>query len=160
LCRSGNPVRIAVYHNLPSGGAKRTLYESVQRLSARHSFDVYTLSTANHEFGDIRPYVNSHRVYEFQPGKLYNSPFGRLNMLVRRSDLGHIQQVCQKIAEDLKSQSYDVIFVNPCQFETAPSILKEEISTPKIYYCQEPPRVIYESMPDAHTNKNRPGGNR
>lgn len=140
-------MRIAIYHNLPSGGAKRSLYEAVSRLSSRHSFDVYTLSTADHNFGDLRPFVEQFNIYPFEASKMLNSPFGRLNMLIRRADLNRIQQLEQKIASDISKQDYDLIFVSPCQFEIGPSILRLTNQIQKLYFCHEPPRVLYEEAP-------------
>ena len=57
------PMRMALYHNLPSGGGKRALYEWVRRLAAKGvQFDVFTLDTADHDYCDIRPFARSHRV--------------------------------------------------------------------------------------------------
>ena len=58
-------MRIAIFHNLTSGGAKRALYEEVKRLATRHIVEIYTLSCANHDFADVRPFVNAHRIYQF-----------------------------------------------------------------------------------------------
>ena len=140
-------MKIAIYHNLPSGGAKRALFEAVRHLSVKHQFDGYTTSAANHEFADLRPYAAVYRIYPFQPGGLYNSPFGRLNMLVRSRDLSRIQTLNKKIALDIDQQGYDLVFVNPCQIEVAPSLLSFIKRSPTLYYCQEPPRILYEEMP-------------
>ena len=50
-------MRIASYHNLPSGGAKRSLYEETKGLAADHTIDVFTLSTADSGFADLKPLV-------------------------------------------------------------------------------------------------------
>ena len=42
-------MRIAIYHNLPSGGAKRALYEQIKRLSKDNEFDLYTLKGSGSE---------------------------------------------------------------------------------------------------------------
>ena len=140
-------MKIAVYHNLPSGGAKRTLYEALRNLSIRHEFDVYSTSLANQTYADLGPFAKLNKVYPFSPGKLYNSPFGRFNMLVRSRDLTRIDQLNQSIAADLDRGKYDLILVHPCQIEIAPSILRYTQHAPTIYYCHEPPRIVYESMP-------------
>ena len=116
-------MRIALYHNLPSGGAKRTLSEAARRLAVHHQLDVYTLSSANHEFADIRPFVDSHKVYEFAPRPLFNSPFGRLNQAVRLADLRRIEGVTRQIAADIEAEGYDVVYVHPCRIEKSPSLL-------------------------------------
>ena len=140
-------MKIAIYHNLPSGGAKRTLLEAVRHLSSRHDFDVYSTSLANQEYADVRPYVKANKVYPYAVGNLYNSPFGRLNMLVRVADLNRIQKLNRSIAAELEQLDYDAIFVNPCQIEISPSILRFTQSVPTLYYCHEPPRILYENMP-------------
>ena len=43
-------MKIAVFHNLPSGGAKRALYGYVEYLmKMNHQVDVFVPSTANEE---------------------------------------------------------------------------------------------------------------
>lgn len=122
------------------------MYETVRRLSGRHSFDVYTLATADHGFADLRPHVRSHKVYDFERGSLLRSPFGRLNMLIREADIRRIQKLERQISADIAAEAYDVLFVNPCQVEVGPSILRYA-QLPSVYYCQEPPRVVYEDTP-------------
>jgi glycosyltransferase involved in cell wall biosynthesis len=140
-------MRIAVYHNLPSGGAKRTLYEATRRLSQRHEVDVYTLSSADHAFCDLRPHAAAHRVYPFQPGPTLASPWGRANQAIRIYDLHRLRALTRRIARDIDAGGYDVALVHPCRFETAPSLLRFLQRTPSVYYCQEPPRRLYEPMP-------------
>jgi len=66
-------MKIAVFHDLPSGGAKRTLYETVKRLVARHTVDVYALSTADETYADLRPLVKRYCAYPFTLPRLFVS---------------------------------------------------------------------------------------
>lgn len=141
-------MRIALYHNLPSGGAKRTLYEATRRLALTHEIDVYTLSSANHEFCDLRPHVRSHRVYDFRPRPLLSSPFGRANQAIRLTDIRRLQALGRDIARNIEKERYDLLLVHPCQFEKAPSLLSNLPDLPSLYYCQEPLRQLYEPMPE------------
>lgn len=140
-------MRIAVYHNLPSGGAKRALVEVTRRLAERYRVDVFTLASADHDFGDLRPHATQHRVYAFAPSRLLRSPFGRANQVIRMADLRRLDALCRVIARDIDRGGYDVAFVNPCRFEKAPSVLRYLEGAATVYYCQEPPRLIYEAMP-------------
>jgi glycosyltransferase involved in cell wall biosynthesis len=140
-------MRIAVYHNLPSGGAKRTLSEAVRRLASRHDFDVYTLASASHDFADLRPFVGQHSVFPFQPSPLLKSPFGRLNQVIRLADLLRLRKLGRSIARQIEQNDYDVVMVCQCQFEHSPSILRYLRRVPSVFYCQEPLRLFYESMP-------------
>ncbi len=139
-------MRIAVYHNLHSGGAKRTLFEEVYRLAARnHHLVLYSLSSADNEFCDVRPYVQSNRIYNFQSGRLFKSPFGRLNSIVRRKDLARLKIANQTIAKDIDAGHYDVVLVHPCQYTQGPWLL-HFLKTPSVYYCHEPHRQLYETQ--------------
>jgi len=141
-------MRIAIYHNLPSGGAKRTLHELTRRLSASHQVEVYSLSSADHEFGDLRPLAAAHHVFEFRPTPLLRSPFGRLNQVLRLVDLARIQRVSRRIARRIDAAGYDVVFVHPCRLENSPSVLRYLTRAPSVFFCQEPLRRLYEPMPD------------
>jgi glycosyltransferase involved in cell wall biosynthesis len=137
-------MRIAIYHNLLSGGAKRALTELARRLSTRHELDVYTLSSGNEEFADLRPLVAQHRVYPFAALPLLDSPFGRLNQAARTVDLVRLGRLNRQIAAGIEQGNYDVAFVHPCQFETSPSLLAHLKGVPTIYFCQEPLRRVHE----------------
>ncbi len=136
-------MRIAVYHNLPSGGAKRALYEITRRLAERHIVDVYTLSSAEHEFCDLRPHCNQHVVTEFTPIPLARPPIGRLNQAIRSADLLRLAAVQRGISRRIDSLHYDVVFMHHCRFGQSPAI-SQYLRTPSVYYCQEPPRHVYE----------------
>jgi len=150
-------MKIAIFHNLPSGGAKRTLFEVVQRLVARHEISVFTLSCANHEFADLRPLVNHHEIVPFQPSPKFNSPFGRINMLGRLFDLIRLRAVENKLAHKMSSLDFDVVFVNPCQFENSPSLLTFLQDVPSVFFLQEPLRILYEEMPARPYDKKKAG---
>lgn len=145
-------MKIAVYHNFPSGGGKRALFEMTKRLAQRHEVDVYTLSCAEHNFCDLRPFVRQHIVYPFRPLPLARRPFGRLNQGIRTADLLRLNAVQRRIAAQIDDGGYDVVFVHNCQFSQSPSVLKF-LRTPSAYYCQEPPRQLYE--PPAERPYNR-----
>ena len=138
-------MKIAVYHDLPSGGAKRTLYESMKRLSQRHTLDVYTLDTANRDFCDLRPYSNAEYVYHFSPFKRFHSPLGRLNQLQHWRDLQQLDQLARRIAGEIDDREYDIVFAQPCMWTQAPLVLRY-LRTPTLYYCHEPPRHLYENQ--------------
>jgi len=140
-------MKIAIYHDLPSGGAKRTLFETVNRLVEKHQIDVYTLSCANHSFADLRPYVAHHHIYEFSPIRLLDSPFGRFNPAIRLANLVRLRTLTKAIARTIEEGNYDIAYIQPCQFENTPSVLRFLQELPAIYYCQEQLRLLYEPMP-------------
>jgi glycosyltransferase involved in cell wall biosynthesis len=136
-------MRIAVYHNLPSGGGKRALYEMTRRLAQRHVLDVYTLSSAEHRFCDLRPHCDRHVVFPFAPLPLARRPLGRLDQGIRALDLLRLRALGSKVAAQIDAAGYEVAFVHHCRFGQAPSLLPF-LATPSVYYCQEPPRCLFE----------------
>jgi glycosyltransferase involved in cell wall biosynthesis len=138
-------LKIAIYHDLPSGGAKRTLFESMKRLSQRHTLDVYTLDTSNRDFCDLRQYSNAEFVFHFSPSRRFSSPLGRLNQLQRWRDLQRLDSLSRQIAAKIDAGNYDLVFAQPCMWTQAPTILRF-LKTPAIYYCHEPPRHLYENI--------------
>ena len=130
-------MRVALFHNLPSGGGKRAVQEWTRRLAPMHEIDVYTLSTADHAFCDIRPFVTAHREYPFSPARLFRSPFGRLNQLQRWRDLGRLARTGQHVARDIDTQKYDVVLAHSCQFTSTPLLLGFT-GCPTVFYLHEP----------------------
>lgn len=139
-------LKIAVYHSLHSGGAKRTLFEEIKRLSVYHHLDLFSLSSAEHIFCDLRPYVKESRIYEFEPWPLFRSPFGRLNQAIRTLDLIRLREVARRMAAEIDAGGYDVVLVHPCRYTQSPWLL-HFLSTPAAYYCHEPFRMLYECRP-------------
>lgn len=136
-------MRIAIYHNLPSGGGKRALYEMTRHLVEKHDVDVYTLSAAEHDFCDLRTHCQRHVIFPFQPLPLARRPFGRLNQSIRSLDLLRLRTLQRQIAVQIDAAGYDIVFVHNCQYGQSPSLLGF-LQTPSVYYCQEPPRQIHE----------------
>ncbi len=130
-------MNIALFHNTPSGGAKRAIYEWTRWLAVNHTIDVYTLSSADHAFCDIRPLVRHHYVFAFTPHKLFQRPWGRLNQGQRWRDLGELQQIGQRIARQINAGAYDVIFANTCLYTFMPAFLGW-VQKPALYYLHEP----------------------
>ena len=137
-------MKIAIFHDLPSGGAKRALFETARRLADDHMVTIFTLSTANHEFCDIRPYVKGYQIYKFRPSRLFNSPFGRLNQLQRLRTLSLLQRTSRQIACDIDNGNFDVVYAHPCMWTQAPNIL-DYLNTPSVYHIHEPLREVYET---------------
>jgi glycosyltransferase involved in cell wall biosynthesis len=136
-------LRVAIYHNLPSGGAKRALFHLTKGLAGRHAVDVYTLSSADHAFCDLRPYVRRHVTLPFAPSPMAPRPFGRLNPMVRAFDVLRLRSLERRLASRIDAGTYDVVFVDHCQYGQSPGLLRF-LRSPSIYFCQEPPRWLYD----------------
>jgi glycosyltransferase involved in cell wall biosynthesis len=138
-------MRIAIFHNLPSGGGKRALHELMSRMTQMHEMDVFTLSCAEHDFCDVRPFANKHVVQPFTQWPLLNRPFGRLNQLVYASNILRVSRLQREVATQIDAGGYDVVFVHHCRYAQGPAVLSF-LRTPSAYYCAEPPRVFTEPL--------------
>ncbi len=139
----GARVKIALFHNLPSGGAKRTVLETVRRLADRHVVDLFCPTTADSAFCDVRPYVTRTLSFPFQRSKPLPSPFGRLSRVLALGDLYRMERLARQVAGAIDDRGYDVALVHPCVVTHAPSVLRY-LRTPTVYYCHEVLRGLYE----------------
>jgi glycosyltransferase involved in cell wall biosynthesis len=136
-------MRIAVFHNLPSGGAKRAMVEMIRQLrQAGDTVDVLAPSTADEQFFPSRSVATSVRIWETSeaPG----SGRGRIPIPALGRRLRVVAAVQREIAHAIDSGNYDVAFVHHCRFTQSPFVLRY-LETPAVYYCQEPYRLAYEA---------------
>ena len=136
-------MKIALFHNVTSGGAKRTIYEHIKRLTERHQVDLYSLSCAEHKFGDVQTYISHTEITPFQSLPLLKSPLGRLNQAVRIIDLFRLRQVMRLLAEKINCDSYDVALIHPCMFTVSPTILRY-LQVPALYFRHDPVRWVQD----------------
>lgn len=143
-------LRIAVYHDLPSGGAKRTVYAQVAGLTERgHRVDCFVTSAAEETFLPLREAADQVTVVEVpeppdrekmlagRPSPLDLLRWTRLYLGVRRAN--------RSVARVVDAGEYDVLLVHPSQFTQAPHILRWA-ATPTLYYCHEVLRAAYEPL--------------
>lgn len=131
-------MKIAVYHNQPSGGARRALHELCLRLAARHEIDVFTLTTADEAFLASSDYARRVETVPFR--KRPPIRFGvYVNELRELLDLRDLEQVGGDVARRIDNGAYDCLLVDVCRYTQAPSVLAY-LQTPAAYYCHEPPR--------------------
>jgi glycosyltransferase involved in cell wall biosynthesis len=150
-------MKILLFHNVPSGGAKRSIHELVRRLRDRHRIDVVSLSTAEHDFADLRPLAANHEIVEFHPTPLFASPLGRLNPASRLLDLLRLDALSRQIARRVEKRSYDLLFAHTCRYENSPSLQFHLPRIPSVYYCHEPLRSAYEPIPRRPYHDSRVG---
>jgi glycosyltransferase involved in cell wall biosynthesis len=136
------PLKIAVFHNLPSGGAKRALYGYVEYLTKTgHQVDVLVPSTANEKFLPLKDVANDVNVFPVSKtigGSIY-STIKYIPPMVKNVSLRDLEKTEQKIAEKINKESYDIVFSEQDQYTMAPFLLKY-LKKPFVYYCQQPLR--------------------
>ena len=136
-------MKIAIYHNLPSGGGLLHLSDVVRALKeAGHELHFYRPTCAETDFCSFIDCINEH--YEY-PRKLWKPTFSILNPFLYKSYLKKIIEQDRMIASAINKGSYDGIYVGQCQIWTEPPLLKYlNPSLKSFLYCQEPKRSFYE----------------
>lgn len=139
-------MRIAVWHNLPSGGGKRALHDHVRGLLERgHTVEAWCPPTADREFLPFGPAVREHVVDLEWPTKWRRSDEWQATLEIERS-LGAMEAHCRQCAAEIDEGGFDVLFANSCMlFRTNP--IGRFAKTPAILYLQEPMRRLYEAQP-------------
>jgi glycosyltransferase involved in cell wall biosynthesis len=133
-------MKIAVFHNLPSGGAKRALYGLVKYLIRKGcSVDVFIPSTANETFLPLKQFAKN--VVALPVRK---TPIGLMRSTIHyilpvRISLADLEETQKKLAAIINRSEYDVVFVEQDRYTMSPFILKY-LTKPYIYYCQQPCR--------------------
>ena len=138
-------MRIAVYENLPPGGAKRAAFELGRQLAGRHQLDLYRLSTTSRAAFDLAPLVREVYTYRYSP------LFGRLDGRLTRGRLaprsltifGQLERLQQRIAGDIDRRGYDAVLAHTDSMTQSPYLLNW-LRLPSAYYCQEIFRIAYE----------------
>lgn len=129
-------MKIAVYHNLPSGGAHRILHGLCRYLGDRHTLDVFTLETSDRTLRDEQVASNlcvfPYHQRRPRPLHLY------LNDLRRLMDLADLERVNRRIAGEIDAAGYDLAFVEACRFSFAPAVLRH-LKTPSVFYYNGSP---------------------
>jgi glycosyltransferase involved in cell wall biosynthesis len=135
-------LKIAVFHNLPSGGAKRALYGYVEYLTETgHQVEVFVPSTANEEFlplTGVASHVHVFPVSKTMGGSIY-STLRYIPPMVKQVSLRDLEKTEQIMAGVINNGDYDVVLAEQDQYTMAPFILKY-LKKPFVYYCQQPLR--------------------
>lgn len=133
-------MEIAVFHNLPPGGAKRVLFEQVKALSRNHELHFFKLSSTDENFLDIRPYCKKVFVHQFKIESNLPLFFARLQKDFQ--NFLKLHWVHKKIAKEINSGGYDVTLIHTDMLTEAPFLLRY-LSIPNLYYDQEMLAIVY-----------------
>jgi len=137
-------VRIALYHNLPAGGALRCMREMVRRSTGTHQYDLYRLHDPESPDGpddELDDVVSSINVTTLAVSvKPRTGPLWPIHRMARLLALNDAQA---EIARRIDAGGYDLCFVHHCRLTQSPALLTR-LRTPTVYYAQEPRRISYE----------------
>lgn len=138
-------MKIAVWHNLGSGGGKRALYDHVVGLLARgHTLEAWCPPTADREYLPLSPLITEHVVDLAWPTEGFSDMFGITSVTARR--LAAMDTHCRTCAEEIGRGGFDILFANCCAFfRTTP--IGRFVRIPSVIYLGEPYRWLYEALP-------------
>ncbi len=138
-------MRIAIWHNLPSGGAKRSLFYEVRELVRRgHHVEVWCPSTADQRYLPLGGLAREH-VLPFPETRRRGLPFtGPYRVTVDR--LRAMDQHCREAAAQINAGGFDLLFGQGCMFFRTTAISRF-VRLPKLIYLGEPYRWLYEALP-------------
>lgn len=128
-------MKIAVFHNLPKGGAKRVIFEVFKRLSKKHTVDLFTTTTSERKFLPLKRVVKKEYVFRLKIPKNFLS----LQFFIYFK----LSKIHKRIALKIDTNNYDLVFIAHDFFTKSPYLLRF-LKTPSVYLCHEPPRVFYE----------------
>jgi glycosyltransferase involved in cell wall biosynthesis len=145
-------MRVAVWHNLPSGGGKRALYDHVRGLIARgHEVEAWCPPTADQTYLPLSEIVPEHIVALrpdpkgwFEPtslgipGRLRWNAWAKLRSMERHS---------RECARQMHQKRFDLLFAASCILYHTPPIARF-VNMPTVLYLQEPNRPLYEAQPE------------
>ena len=141
-------MKIAIWHNLPSGGGKRALYYHVKGLLERgHTLEAWCPPTADQTYLPLSDLIKENIVPLDQSteraGRInrFLSPYQRV---VDRIDA--MNRHCQQCADEINHGDFDVLLANPCTLFRTTAIARY-VKIPSVLYLQEPYRWLYEAMP-------------
>jgi glycosyltransferase involved in cell wall biosynthesis len=141
------PLRIAVWHNLPSGGAKRALHDHVRGLVERgHHVEAWCTPSAEQTYLPLSEFVKEHVVaMKLRPAVPVRAA-ARVGIHSNGSwRIRALDAHCRAVAAQIGT-GFDVLLAGSCQVSAAAPIGRH-VSIPAVLYLQEPNRRIYEALP-------------
>lgn len=141
-------MRIAVFHDLPSGGAKRVFHAHLSGLSARgHDIRLFVPASADEVFlpttGLVRQVTKVPMPAQPDRERVLEGRGSFLDAWRWLAHLARVRVAARRLARAIDDSDCDVALIHPSQFTQGPWVLRW-IETPTLYYCHEPLRAAYD----------------
>ncbi len=140
-------MRIAIWFNLPAGGAKRALYTHVKGLVDRgHHVEAWCPPSADRSFLPLSSLIAEH-VVPLDHGEPPWWPQGRRAALANpRPLMDALLEHSELCAAAMVRGNFDCYLAMTCQYFGSPPIARF-LPAPRALYLQEPQRWLYEANP-------------
>lgn len=141
-------MRIAVWHNLPSGGGKRALFDHVRGLVQRgHIVESWCPPTADQTYLPLGKLITEHiEPLSFQIEKPKGIAALSANHWSMTQKVKAMDRHCQICANAINQGGFDLLFANTGLYFHTTS-LGYKVKLPSVLYLQEPARWLYEARP-------------
>ncbi|HSA84255.1 MAG TPA: glycosyltransferase family 4 protein [Patescibacteria group bacterium] len=134
-------MKIAVFHELPPGGARIAVNEIAKRLKKKHAVDLYVVDEQKNP--NEKNFYSTIHFYQFIP-KVWEGNNWKIRIYKDTIELFRLFLLNKRIAEDSKKNQYDLLFVHASRFIESPFILRFP-NVQKIFYLHDPhDRSVYE----------------
>src|SRR5262249_39429438 len=147
-------MKIAVWHNLPSGGGKRALYYHVRGLVERgHEITCWSLDTADQSYLPLTEFARQHIVSgPSRNGSSKHTAKDWADYHRAINDMRAFDEASRRCAREIEAGDFDLLFANSAVAYHVPFIVRH-VRMPSLLYLQEPCRGLYEAasrgMPDS-----------
>jgi len=137
-------MRIALFHEVNAGGARRATQEFAKALrELGHTVDAYIVDEQNISNKEQTFFSSVHH-FDFNP-IAWNGKNWKVRLYRDTIELWKLSQLHKRIAAEIDTNSYDVVFAHPSKWTQASFVLRY-VKTKSIYYCQEPLRIVYDPV--------------
>ncbi|MDC0182760.1 glycosyltransferase family 4 protein [Nitrosomonadales bacterium] len=129
-------MKIALFHNLPPGGAKRAVFEWTKQLSKVHKIDLFIFNDKSETTWDVKPFANKIFIQNESQKKLpkeVNRLFSLIPIIFQS----------KKLANKIDEEKYDLVLTMQCKITNSPFLLRF-LKTPSFYICHEPMARVFE----------------
>jgi glycosyltransferase involved in cell wall biosynthesis len=134
-------MKIAFFHELHSGGARRASNELARVLRDKNTVDLFFVD----ELPEKKEEIFYNHVYYFSfLSKKWKGKDSKARVYRDTFELIALNKLHKEIAYQIDQANYDVILVFPSKLTQAPFVLKY-LKTKTVYFAMEPLRIVYDS---------------
>lgn len=136
-------MKIAMFHELPPGGARRAVNELARELKKKHTVDLYYVDSTKNVSETV--FFTHSYFFQFKP-KVWKGKNWKIRLYKDTIELLKLYFLHKKISHKIKKHKYDILFIHSSKFTEAPFLLRFPNEN-KVFYCHDPHyRMLYEPV--------------